>query len=200
MTLRDASDFDAAARDAGRRVILDSCALLNLYASRWIAEILGTLPRPCAVAAFVRDREALWVGRHRSGPLADYERVDLGPLIAPGLVQILELEGDEEVAHFIALASSPALDDGEAMSGALAHARDLVVVTDDRAALMAFARHDPPILTRSTASVVKHWAECAAVDAATLSRALMDIRQRAYFEPGTRDPLRGWWRAALEAP
>lgn len=194
------SDLEAAdgAPGGGRRIILDGCALLNLYASRRIAEVLGTLPRPCAVADYVRDQEALWVGRHRSGPAAERERVNVGPLITTGLVEVLTLEGDEEMAHFLTLVSSSRIDDGEAMSGALAHSRGLVVATDDKAALKVFGRHSPPIPTCSTASLVKHWAECANVDAATLRRALVDIRERACFEPGARDPLQPWWRAALD--
>lgn len=197
MKSRKTVNLELEADLAGRRIILDSCALLNLYASRRITEILATLPHPSAVAAFVRDREALWVGRHRTGPAADYERVDLAPIVASGHIEVLDLDGDAEMAHFIALASSPALDDGEAMSGALAHGRGFVVATDDRAALAAFSQHTPPIPTRSTASLLRHWAICAAVDAATLRLALIDIRERACFEPGARDPLHAWWRAAL---
>ena len=185
----------AAAPGDGRRIALDGCALLNLYASRRIAEILATLPHPCVVAAYVRDHEALWVGPRRSKASADVERVDIAPLVTAGLVEVVELEGEEEIAHFIALASS--LDDGEATCGALAHARGFAVATDDRAAVAAFIRHDPPILTCSTASLAKHWAECAAVDADTLRRTLLDIRERAYFEPGPRDPLQSWWRASV---
>jgi hypothetical protein len=189
---------DGAAPGGGRRIILDGCSLLNLFASRRIGDILGTMPRPCAVADYVRDKEALWVGRHKSGPAAEYERVDLGPLVASGLVEVMALEGDEEMAHFLTLVSSSRIDDGEAMSGALAHARGLVVATDDKAALKVFGHHSPPIPTCSTASLVKHWAERAAIDAATLRRVLVDIRERACFEPGPRDPLQPWWRAALD--
>lgn len=199
MTGTDLETADAAAPGSGRRIILDGCALLNLYASRRIAEILGTLPRPSAVADYVRDQEALWVGRHKSGPAAERERVNVGPLITAGLVEVLSLEGDEEMAHFLTLASSSRIDDGEAMSGALAHARGLVVVTDDKAALRAFSRHSPTIPTCSTASVVRHWAECTAADAATLARVLVDIRERASFEPGPGDPLQYWWQAASES-
>jgi hypothetical protein len=180
-------------------LILDACVLLNLWATQRIVEIIRTLPRPCAVAQYVRDREALWVGRHRQGPAADYERIDLSELVACDIIEVLALEGEEEMAHFIALASSPGLDDGEAMSGALAHSRGLVVATDDRAALATFARHHPPISTRSTASLIKHWVECASVDDTTLRTALGDIRERACFEPGVRDPLHGWWRTAIGA-
>lgn len=199
MTGADMEAADGAAPGGGRRIILDGCGLLNLYASRRIAEILGTMPRPCAVADYVRDQEALWVGRHKSGPAAEYERVDVGPLVTSGLVEVLTLEGDGEMAHFLTLVSSSRIDDGEAMSGALAHARGLVVATDDKAALKVFGRHSPPIPTCSTASLVKHWAEHTAVDAARLRRALVDIRERASFEPGRRDPLQSWWRQALDA-
>ncbi len=193
----DILSSDGVAPGDGRRIILDGCALLNLFASRRIAEILGVMPHPVAVADYVLDREALWVGRHKSGPAAERERVDVGPLITSGLIEVLTLDGDEEAAHFLALVTSSRIDDGEAISGALAHARGLVVATDDKAALRVFSVHSPPIPTCSTASLIKHWAERAAVDAATLRRALVDIRERACFEPGSRDPLQPWWRAAL---
>ena len=198
MTGSDMEVADGATPGGGRRIILDGCALLNLYASRQIAEILSTMPRPCALADYVRDREALWVGSHKVGPSADQERVDVGPLITSGLVEVVTLEGDEEMAHFLTLVSSSKIDDGEAMCGALAHARGLIVATDDKAALKVFGRHSPPIPTCTTASLVKHWAERATVDAASLRRVLIDIRERACFEPGPRDPLQAWWRAALD--
>ena len=198
MTESDTEMADGAAIGGGRRIILDGCVLLNLFASRRAAEILGTLPRPSAVADFVRDQEALWVGRHKSGPAAEREVVDVGPLITAGLVEVLSLQGDMEIAHFLTLVSSARIDDGEAMSGALAHARGLVVATDDKAALKVFGRHSPPIPTCSTASLVRHWTECLAVDAATLQRVLVDIRERASFEPAQGDPLQPWWRAAVD--
>jgi hypothetical protein len=197
VTGSDSEAADGAGPGGGRRIILDGCALINLYASRRIAEILGTMRRPCAVVDYVRDHEALWVGRHKGEQADERERVNLDPLVASGLIEVLTLEGDEEMAHFLTLVSSSRIDDGEAMSGALAHARGLVVATDDKAALKVFDRHSPPISTCSTASILKHWAECAGVDAATLRSVLVDIRERACFEPGLRDPLQGWWRAAL---
>jgi hypothetical protein len=197
VTGADMEAADGAAPGGGRRIILDGCALLNLFASRRIAEILDMMPCPCAVADYVRDHEALWVGRHKSGPAAERERVNVGPLVTSGLIEILALEGDEEMAHFLTLVSSSRIDDGEAISGALAHARGLVVATDDQAAPKVFGHHSPPIPTCSTASLVKHWADRSHVDAATLQRVLVDIRERATFEPGPRDPLQRWWRAAL---
>ncbi len=199
MTGSDMEESESAKPGLDRRIILDGCVLLNLYASRRVADILGTLPVPCAVADYVRDKEALWVDRHKSGPAAERERVEIGPLVASGLIEVLTLEGDVEMTHFITLASSSRIDDGEAMSGALAHVRGLVVATDDRAALRVFDQHAPPIPTCSTASLMKHWAERAVIDAETLRRVLLDIRERASFEPGVRDPLNTWWREVLLA-
>jgi hypothetical protein len=156
-------------------------------------EVLQMLPVACTVADYVRDQEALWVDSQEGR-----ERVELGQLIKNGIIEVLSLQGDAESAHFIALASSPALDDGEAITGALAHSRGLIVATDDRAALSAFEMHIPPIRTCSTASLMKHWAECASVEPELLRAALIDIRHRAYFEPSSRDPLQGWWRAAAK--
>ncbi len=196
-TVASASQPQLSARATG--IILDGCALLNLYASRRIAEILQAQPHPCAVAEYVRVNEALWVGRHRGGTHGDSEKVDLSPLIECGQLQCLSLNDNEETSHFISLASLPALDDGEAVCGALAHSRGLMVATDDRAANRAFAQHNPPIPTCSTASLVKRWADIAGIDRSSLRRVLCDIRERAYFEPGHRDPLHPWWQAALDA-
>lgn len=198
MTGSDLEVANGATPWASRGVILDCCALLNLYASRRIDEILSAMPRPCAIADYVRDREALWVGSHKGGASADQERVDVAPLITTGLIEVVTLEGDEEMAHFLTLVSSSRIDDGEAMCGALAHARGLIVATDDKAALKVFGRHSPSIPTCSTASLVKHWADRATVDAASLRRVLINIRERACFEPGPRDPLQAWWLAALD--
>lgn len=181
----------------GRRIILDGCALLNLYASRRIAEILSAMPRPTAVPDYIRDHEALWVGRRKAGPEADIERVEIHSLVLSGVLEVLTLSGDKEMAHFLALASSSRLDDGEAICGAIAQSRGLIVVTDDRAALNVFGRQSPPIQTCSTASLLKHWTSQMAVDATTLRCALTDIRERASFEPSSRDPLQGWWQASL---
>ncbi len=199
MTGADGGTSVGTTPGGGRRIILDACALLNLYASGRIADVLNTMPRPSAVAEYIRDQEALWVGRYKTGPEADYEQVNIRPLVASGLIEVLALSGDEELANFLALASSSRIDDGEAICGAMAQVRDLVVVTDDKAALRVFGCHSHSIQTCSTASLMKHWAECMAVDAKTLQSALLDIRERACFEPGPRDPLRGWWKAAMNS-
>lgn len=179
------------------RLLLDCCSLLNLYATNRIGDILAPFAAPTVVARVVQATEALWVGSGpRDDPGADYEVVDLEPLVQAGVLRIEEPESDEELALFVEFAVQ--LGDGEAMSGALAATRAYTIVTDDGAAIRVFSTSSPPVRTRSTASVVKQWAEAESLSVPELSETLQTIERRASFHPPRRDPLRSWWRSTVD--
>lgn len=185
-------DRGAGARD---RILLDACRVLNLYATGRMGAILGALPERFAVADRVA-AETLYVRRGGSGEDAD-ERipVDLRPLIEEGLLEVLRVETEEEAASFVSFAAQ--LDDGEAMTCALALHRGGVVGTDDRKARRVCSMQSPPLDTRTTTTVLKAWAESERIAGADLRQVLVLIRERARFVPGKHDPLQGWWEAAL---
>ena len=176
-------------------IILDACCLLNLYASRQIEAILGTVPTRFA-AAEAAAAEVLYVRYGGGGQDADKrEHVDLQPLIRVGLLDILSLETEGEKASFVLFAAE--LDDGEAMTCALAVHREAAVATDDRKAIRVLSSVATHVRVHTTVSLLKRWAEIEQPAAATLKRALTDVRERASFVPGRHDPLLPWWKAVL---
>lgn len=174
---------------------MDACCVLNLYATDRMDAILRALPARFAIAGGVA-AEALYVRQGGSGDDAD-ERipVDLGLLIEEGLLEVLLLETEEETASFVSFAAQ--LDDGEAMTCALALHRGGAVGTDDRKARRVRGMQSPPLATRTTTAMLRAWAESERVANAELRRVLVLIRERARFVPGKHDPLLGWWDATL---
>jgi predicted nucleic acid-binding protein len=177
-------------------ILLDACCLLNLYATRCREEILTVVEGRFAVVERVA-AEALYTRRGGSGEDADEkDAVDMGQLIARGLLEVLTVETAEEAASYVGFAAE--LDDGEAMTCALALHRGAAVATDDRKALRLLASRAPQIRVRSTTQLIKEWAEGAHVLPGELRNVLIDVRQRARFAPGRHDPLHAWWDAAMQ--
>ena len=176
-------------------IILDACCLLNLYASRQIEVILRAIPVRFA-AAEAAAAEALYVRRGGGAQDANKrEHVDLQSLIRTGLLDILSLETEVEKASFIRFAAE--LDDGEAMTCALAVHREADVATDDRKAIRVLNSVATAVRVHTTVNLLKRWAEIEQPAEAMLKRALTDVRERANFVPGRHEPLLPWWKDVL---
>ncbi len=178
-------------------IVLDCCSLLNLYASRRMAEILQSLPLCCAVAEPVTG-EAAYVLRGGDGADAvEHEPVDLQPLIAGGLIEVWRLDTEAEYTTFIALAAE--IDDGEAATCALAFHRTGAVATDDRKTHRVIARSKAQVPVITTSQLLKHWAEATDAETTALRTIMLDIQTRARFVPGKQDPLLAWWKQVIRA-
>ena len=153
--------------------LLDCCSLLNLYATRRLAEILGALGVRFAVA----------------------EAVVLQPLVATGLLDVWQPKSEAEYVSFVNFAAE--IDDGEAMTCALALHRGGAVVTDDRKTLRVLARLAPAVPALTTSQVLRLWVDSSRVDQTVIRTALVDVQARARFAPGKHDPLVGWWEGIL---
>ena len=177
-------------------IILDACCLLNLYASRQIEAILRAIPT-CFAAAEAAAAEVLYVRYGGSGQDANKrEHIALQPLIRAGLLDILSLDTQSEIASFIRFAGE--LDDGEAMTCALAVHREADVATDDRKAIRVLNSVAPHVRVHTTASLLKWWAKTEQPSERILKRVLTDVQERANFVPGRHDPLLPWWRDVLQ--
>src|SRR5690349_10056399 len=118
--------------------VLDSCQVLNLYATRKMPEILRALQRTITITDFTLTSEAQWVGSGRkTEPGSDVEEVVLAPMIHAGLLRVARIETDEEADWFVRFAAT--MDDGEAMAGAIAISRGMLLGTDDRRAASVFS-------------------------------------------------------------
>lgn len=174
--------------------ILDACVLINLLASGEIEGILRVAARNSLICSAV-EGESIYL--RTDDPKSPLDLIDLHPLIDSGLLTVCHLEGDYEAELYIDYAS--ALDDGEAMSLAIALARGLVLATDERKARRLFleAAGDTKRLT-STSELLWQWAEAEAVAAGRLKAALLHIERRARYQPPNTDPNHRWWVDATQ--
>ncbi|MGD9892623.1 MAG: hypothetical protein AB7R89_21955 [Dehalococcoidia bacterium] len=185
-------------RRADETALLDACSLINLCASGQVLRILGEMPMDFGVAEGVT-REALFVlphvGGNEPGPP---EPIDLPSLVVRGLIAMHSIDTAEEATTYVAFAAE--LDDGEAMTCAIAFHRTFTVVTDDRKAIRVLHWLAPQVTVVSTLDIVRLWSARAGVDSTELRRMLTDIRDRARFVPRLDNPNRPWWDSIMAPP
>jgi predicted nucleic acid-binding protein len=121
------------------------------------------------------------------------EPVDLQTLIAAGILTPCQIEGCVEEDLYVTYASE--LDDGEAMSLAIAQSRNLALVTDERKARRLARENVPHLSIISTAEIIRAWAE--GNGRRDIVAAVRSILARARFRPADSDPLAKWWNETL---
>ena len=182
MTINDAFSHDC--------IILDACCIINLYASGQMRAVLEVIPKQLSVAAYVRDHEALNI---YSGPINNVQAtsVDLQPFIDNNLLLLVDIETEAEENTYINLAER--LDDGEAITGAIALNRNWAMATDDSKSLRLLQSNAPHIALVSTLDLVKYWVDIDKPNDDTIREALLNIRIRGKYEPHRDHPLSQWW-------
>src|ERR1019366_1772259 len=117
------------------------------------------------------------------------EPVDLQKLIAAGILTPCQMEEGTEVDLYVAYAED--LDDGEAMSLAVAQSRHLALVTDERKALRLARENAPELSLITTTEIIHTWAE--GKEPSEVIAVVHSILTRARFRPADSDPLAPWW-------
>lgn len=171
--------------------VIDTCVLINLLATTRVAEIVQIIS-PCRLVCPIVKGESLYL---RSVDLdGQPEPVDLTPLFDANVFTscVIESALDEELY----VGYSLDLDDGEAMSLAIAQARNLALCTDDRKARRVIAENAPALALLSTPQIVNAWAEGR--DPAEVTVVIRAIHTRARFCPSDADPLAAWWNMHLQ--
>jgi len=168
----------------------DSSVLLNLLAADCLASISADLDWQLAICSAVRDE----VKKLRDIVTGELVPVNITPLIESGLLQVLELAGDEEQMLYIEQAV--VVDDGEAMSVAIAASRDLELAIDDKQATNYARRAFPQLKLWTTPEILKHWSETASVPTERLREVIRQIEVRARFFPSKSHVLVAWWHKA----
>jgi hypothetical protein len=149
-----------------------------------IEDILQALPGYVALAIFVLDEELL--------------RVNLQPLVAQGLIRVVSLESEVEENAFVNFAVE--LDDGEAVTGAIAMHRHWGIATDDRKARSVFARTNPHVQLLSTPELIKHWADTHHPPLEVVREVLQNIQTHARYQPPAAHALHAWWQSMVRTP
>ena len=169
--------------------IIDACVLINLLATGEIAGILKSASLTSLICAVV-EKETIYL---RTGdPQNPKELVQISPLIETGLLTICQPEGPDEETLYVDYAS--VLDDGEAMTLAIAVSRGLVLVTDERKARRLFVQDvgEPKRLIASS-EILRKWTEVQNVPSEKIREVLLGIESRARYRPPQDDPNFDWW-------
>jgi predicted nucleic acid-binding protein len=165
-------------------IILDACCAINLHMSGRMEEILKALPGGVALAIFVLDEEIL--------------RSNLQPLIEQGLIRAVSLDSEAEEHSFVNFAAE--LDDGEAVTGAIAMHRHWGIATDDRKARRVFARTNPYVQLLSTPELIKYWADTHKPPIEVVREVLQNIQTQARYKPSAAHALHSWWQSIVCIP
>lgn len=178
------------------QIILDACCAINLYQSGKMGEILRSLHASITITTHVYEEEVLGIqDTFEEGVIQMDEKIDLQPFIDCGLLALTSLESEVEEIAFVNFAAT--LDDGEAITGAIALARNWAIATDDRKAINFLMRTVPAVPIVSTLELLQHWVETTCPSREIVQTALRNIRTRARYEPGQNHPLYIWWQACI---
>lgn len=173
-------------------IILDACCVNTLYASAQMEQILNLITPLVTVAAYVYEEESRYI---YSAPKGDPNRqkvlVDLQPLVDKGLLSVIRMSTESEARHYVHFASK--LDDGEAITGAIAYHHNWAIATDDKRASNIFRREMPDIQLISTLQLLKHWADTTSARFDEVRLALQKVRYGARWQPRRKDRLYAWW-------
>ncbi|MBA3947634.1 MAG: hypothetical protein H0X37_24150 [Herpetosiphonaceae bacterium] len=174
-------------------IILDASCTINLFASGQMDSILTAIPRSVAVAAYVREQEALRINvRSGDGETRILQPIDLQPLIDRGLLIVVAPASEDENESYVNFAAVLG-DDGEAITAAIALHRNWASAIDDRSATNLFRREAPQLQIISTPELIKHWVDAMNPADAVVRLALEDVRAGARYAPGRQHPLYEWW-------
>jgi hypothetical protein len=173
--------------------ILDACVLINILASGRAQEILTGSEYRFGICTVV-SKESIYL--RAADPNAPPDTVELEPFVNSKCLTVYGLSGDKEQTLYIDYAAD--LDDGEAMTLALAFSRGFTVATDDRKARRIFLE-DTGDVTRllSTPQILRKWFREADLTAGELKKMLLEVSRRGRFSPHSGDPEFTWWSKAV---
>lgn len=171
--------------------VIDTCVLINLLATDRVGQIVQIIS-PSSLVCRAVSSESLYL--RSTEPDGVPQAIDLGPLFDQNIVSVCPLLGDPEEELYVGY--SLELDDGEAMSLAIAQSRNLALATDDIKARRLAAENAPAISLLSTPQIIHAWAERRESD--EVASVIRAIYCRARFCPPDTDPWVQWWNAHLQ--
>jgi predicted nucleic acid-binding protein len=176
-------------------IVLDTCCILNFYASGKFSEILEAIPAQVAVTEVVRSQELTTLQQLENQESEG--KIYFDKVVTEGLISIVDFESEAEAETFINY-TAQMRDEGESATFAIAFHREWAVATDDKRAISFLKKEAPHIQIVSTLEAIEHWSKKSNIDSATLKATLSAIRVRARYQPPRNHPLLSWWETAMK--
>lgn len=173
-----------------KTTVIDTCCLLNLYASQFLHEIVSAALERVLIPRGVLS-ESLYIRQicneepEQLIPLA----VDVNPFLQKRVLVATDLAGEAERQRFVQLAGI--IDDGEAESLAIASIRNFILATDDRRAIRVAQELGVGIIT--TPDLVKKWVAEISPESEQIVRVIHNIERYGRFKPHRTSPHALWW-------
>jgi len=176
--------------------IVDSCCLINLYATDDLVSLLSASDNMFHVPNIVVEESWYVLEANQDDPGKQTKvEIDLSGAMNAGVLQRCDLQGDTETELFVSFAAQA--DDGEAVCLAIAKNRGWSIANDDRKAQRLAAESGISVVT--TPELVKHWADISSAADEAISAAVRRVRDCARFVPRAGSILHDWWMEKLEA-
>lgn len=176
--------------------VLDCCALLNLYSGWNGLTELERLPWTWWLCSAVLN-EAIYTRDYGPDGLVNVVAIARENLSGRN---VLEAEPGSSYETELYVDFATELDDGEAQALAIAKARNLELVTDDRKATIVAASPAVGVKTVTTADVLRTWADLPG-NGPLVRDVLLRIQALARFTPQRGTPGADWWLlAAANSP
>jgi len=168
-------------------VIVDACCLINLCTSLRLREILDSTGHRFFICPAVK-AESMFFEFEVEGKL-NREEVDLDSHIASGTLTLAQVQDVEETSLYVKYAAN--LDDGEAMSMAIAAKRGWTLMTDDRRARKIAVNEGITII--DTTEAVHSWLGDP-TRSAEARKVIQSIVRFARFTPRSDAAYADWWQ------
>lgn len=175
-------------------IILDASCAIKLYMSKYMGNILGSIPKQVVIAAYVRDIGAKYIYRDPVEDLiGETKAINLQPFIDDKLLQVVSLENEAE-ENMVVNFSAAGLGTGETITAAIAVLRQWSLGTDDKKSTSFFMRKVPQLHLLSTLDIIKHWIDTTDPQLTVIRLVLENIQNRAGYKPDDKHHLYGWWK------
>jgi hypothetical protein len=182
-----------------RDVILDACSVYSLYATSRFADVLRWIPGQVYLASYVEKIEV----KQLFNPITnDFDiPIDLLNVKNMGLLRITKPQAGTESLDAVNFASAmstkkPGKNTGEAITGAIAKSRNMVMVTDDVNATDFLIKQGIYNSLTTTLHIIECWSRSTGVPWDDVKHALEKVRLHArYGPPPNNHPLLQWWQS-----
>jgi predicted nucleic acid-binding protein len=180
---------------APRELVIDSCCMINLLATRCELEIVRALHvRLLDTTHTSIEPTALWTAPDDQGRRGRTS-VSTNALREAGLLVTRPLDTAALRDAFVRAAEQIGAADASCI--ALAGVRGLPLVTDDRKERRVALELFPALELRSTLDLLHDAGQALAWDDDRLARVAADLRWRGNFAPPRQDARAGWYAALL---
>jgi len=155
-------------------------------------DILQSAPCKFVIADYVKDKEIIgYIKIYNEGELTQ-KQINLQPIIDKNLLAVVSIRSETESIDYINFCYE-FLENGEAITGAIAKNRNWGIATDDTKCIDILNKNVPHVQIFTTPHLIKNWYEIRRPSTFEIKTTLKNIQCGGRYRPGPKHPLHRWW-------